>query len=154
MIFLRRHELTGQARFLARAERALKACGAILAENPAALSEMLLAVDFHDDTPKEIVIVTPRRAQEAAPFLARLRKSYVPNRILVVAAEGGDLASKSEEVPLLREKKAKGGKATAYLCEDRVCLLPTTSPDEFGKQLQRRRPGDLSAKGKEGSGGP
>ena len=147
MNLLRLHELTGQARFLARAERALKAVGGLLAENPTALSEMLLAVDFHDDTPKEIVIVTPKRVEEAAPFLAMLRKSYVPNRILVVAAQGGDLASQSQQVPLLKEKMARGGKATAYLCEDRVCLLPTTSPDEFAKQLQRRD------KGKQGSGG-
>ncbi|HEV8374865.1 MAG TPA: thioredoxin domain-containing protein [Candidatus Polarisedimenticolia bacterium] len=154
MNLLRFHELTGQERFLERGKRALKAFGTILAGNPAALSEMLLAVDFHDDTPKEIVIVTPRRAQEAAPFLSKLRNTYLPNRILVVASEGSDVQSQAERVPLLKGKTTRGGRTTAYLCEDRVCLLPTTSPEEFEKQLRRVPRVRPAAKGQQGAAAP
>ena len=86
---LRLHEFTTQDRYRQRAERALRAFSDILANSPATLSEMLLAVDFHLDRPKEIVIVTPNSRSEAEPLLARLRAKFVPNRILIVVSQEG-----------------------------------------------------------------
>jgi uncharacterized protein YyaL (SSP411 family) len=137
---MRLHELTTDDRFRRRAEALLKAFGARLAESPAALSEMLLAADFHLDTPKEVVIVTPASRKEAEPLLRKLRSTYLPNRVLVVAAEGADLAEQSRFVPLLQGKVSRDGKATAYVCERRVCRFPTTDPEVFAKQIQKVEP--------------
>jgi hypothetical protein len=98
---------------------------------------MLLALDYRLDTPKEIVIVTPRSREKAAPFLAELRTRFVPNRILVVVA-GGD--GPGGLVPLVEGKVPLGGKATGYVCENRVCDLPTTDPAVFARQIARVRP--------------
>jgi uncharacterized protein YyaL (SSP411 family) len=38
-------------------------------------------------------------------------------------------------VPLVAEKKARGGAATAYVCERGVCALPTTDAEVFAKQI-------------------
>ena len=97
---------------------------------------MLLAVDFHLDTPKEIIIVTPDDRQDAAPFLDRLASIFLPNRILAVAVEGADLDAQVEIVPLFQGKYAIDGRATAYVCENRVCDLPTTDPEVFAEQLR------------------
>jgi hypothetical protein len=59
-----------------------------LADDPTSLAEMLLALDFAAGEPREIVIVVPHGRGEAAPFLAELRRQFVPNRVLVVAVEG------------------------------------------------------------------
>jgi uncharacterized protein YyaL (SSP411 family) len=143
MNLLRMAELTGEARFLARAELALGAFGAILSERPTSLSEMLLAVEFLYNSPPEIVVVTPTDRQEAVPFLERLRKVYLPNRVLVVSVQGSALNAAATLIPLLSGKTALQGKATAYLCENRTCRLPVTSPEAFEKQLrQLRLPGD------------
>jgi hypothetical protein len=101
---------------------------------------MLLAVDFHLDTPKEIVIVVPEKRSEAEPLLAQLRASFVPNRILAVAAEGKDLARLAPLVPLVGGKAAQRGKATAYVCERRVCELPTSDAAVFARQVGKVRP--------------
>ena len=152
MNLLRLHELTTQQRFRERAERGLKSFGAILAENPTALSEMLLAVDFHDDAPREIVLVAPHRKEEVVPFLERLRRVYLPNKVLVVSTEGKELSAQADQIPLLSGKQALQGKTTAYVCENRVCRLPTTSPAEFERQIRPVRPlGDNGAH-PEGSG--
>jgi len=137
---LRLHEYTTEDRFRIRAERSLKAFDGLLTRTPAALSEMLLAVDFHLDTPKEVVIIAPHSRTEAADFLAQLRAAYVPNRVLVVASEGADLEAQKRLVPFLDGKVAQKGKATAYVCEKGVCLLPTTDPQVFARQIRKVAP--------------
>ncbi len=137
---LRLYEITTQERFRERAEKAFRAFQGILERSPASLSEMLLAVDFRLDTPKEIVIVTPRSKADAAPFLSRLRDLFLPNRILLVASEGKDLLELSRLTPLLEGKVAPKGRTTAYVCEKQVCELPTADPEVFGRQIRRIAP--------------
>ena len=98
----------------------------MLAQSPIAVSEMLLAVDFHLDTPKEIVIVVPHTREEAQPFLDELSATFLPNRILAIVAEGDELERHAALIPLLEGKVARGSKSTAYVCENRICDLPTT----------------------------
>jgi uncharacterized protein YyaL (SSP411 family) len=137
---LRLQELTTQDRYRQRAERGFKAFGAILNNQPAALSEMLLAVDFFLDTPREIVIVTPNSRDQAEPFLAKLRQRFLPNRVLVIAAQGKDLSAQARLVPLLESKVARDGKAVAYVCEKGICELPTSDPEVFARQISKVEP--------------
>jgi len=131
---LRLYELTTKDAYRKRAERTLRAFGAVLKRAPAALSEMLLAVDFLTDTPKEIIIVAPDSRSQAEPFLARLRTSYLPNRIVSVVPEKA-LGEHAKLVPLMEGKIALGGKTTAYVCERRVCAVPTSDPARFATQI-------------------
>ena len=133
---LRLHEFTTDDHYRQRAERAFEAFSAVLADSPMVVSEMLLAVDFHLDTPKEIVIVVPHTREEAEPFLDELSATFLPNRILAIVAEGSELESHAALVPLLEGKVARGGKATAYVCENRICDLPTTDPAVFATQIR------------------
>ena len=133
---LRLHELTTDDRYRRRAERTLRAFSMTLSKTPAALAEMLLAVDFLQDTPREIVIVTPSSTGEGEPFLARLRATFLPNRVLALAVQGGDLEAQAALVPLLRGKVARSGRATAYVCERGLCRLPTTDASVFAEQIQ------------------
>ena len=137
---VRLHELTTDDRYRQRTERALGAFASVLTTSPAAAAEMLLAVDFHLDTPKEIILVTPSSRAEAAPFLERLAATFLPNRILAVAVEGTDLETQAAVVPLIEGKYAIGGVATAYVCENRVCDLPTTDPEVFARQIRQVAP--------------
>ena len=60
------------------------------------------------------------------------------DRILTVVAQGDELEAHSKVVPLVAHKVARKGQATAYVCEKRVCELPTTEPDVFAKQLVKK----------------
>ncbi len=137
---LRLYELTTDDRYRRRAERTLRAFDGILQRAPTVLSEMLLAVDFRLDVAKEIVIVTPDSRAQAEPFLAVLRKTFVPNRVLAVVAAGEPLKELAALVPLVEGKTARGGKPTAYVCERQVCELPTTDPSRFAAQLAEVKP--------------
>jgi hypothetical protein len=131
---LRLHELTTDDRYRRRAEQTLKAFGGQLEKSPASMSEMLLAVDFHLDVAKEIVIVAPRSRAEAGPLLAQLQATFVPNRVLTVVGEG-NRKRHALLVPLVEGKTARAGKPTAYVCKKRVCDLPTSDPAVFARQL-------------------
>ncbi|MBW1767856.1 MAG: thioredoxin domain-containing protein [Deltaproteobacteria bacterium] len=135
---LRLGEFTTKESYRQRAERALISFSGTLTSNPAALSEMLHAVDFFLDTPKEIIIVTPKgKKGEEDQFLNVFREQFLPNRILTVVAEGEDLESHAEVIPLVQRKSAMGGKATAYICEKGVCELPTSDPKVFSQQIKK-----------------
>jgi uncharacterized protein YyaL (SSP411 family) len=56
--------------------------------------------------------------------------------LVAVAVEGDDLATQARLVPLVRAKVARGGKATAYVCEGWLCRSPTTDPEVFLSQIR------------------
>ena len=136
---LRLHEFTSQEEYRRRAEAALKAFHDVLKRSPSALSELMLAVDYHLDTPLEIVIVTRSSRADAEPLLAKLRGTFLPNRILAVVTEG-ELAAQENEIPLLGGKLVQNGQATAYVCERGVCELPTGDPEVFARQIAKVKP--------------
>lgn len=135
---LRLHEFTTNDSYRKRAEKSLKAFSGTIESNPVALSEMLLAIDFHLDKPKEIVIVAPKGGRGGAePLLEIFRNSFVPNSILAVLEEGDDLRSQSGVIPLVKEKRALNGRVTAYVCEKGLCKFPTSDPQVFSKQISQ-----------------
>jgi uncharacterized protein YyaL (SSP411 family) len=137
MNLLRLAAYTLQDSYQKRAQKALQTFLGGSASQPLALSEMLLALDFYLDRPKEIVIVAPEgRQAEVEPFLAEFRKTFLPNRILVVATEGEGIESHARLIPVAGGKSAIEGKPTAYVCEHGACQLPAKDPKTFAQQLK------------------
>jgi len=138
---LRLAELTGDERYRGDAERALRSFSGLLTRNPTAAPRLLSALDFYLDVPKEIVVVVPGSARDplaaAEPLLDRLRRSFVPNRTLLVGAEGGGLDAVAALSPVAAGRRSEGEAPTAYVCEGRVCELPTGDPAAFARQLEK-----------------
>ena len=141
---LRLAAYTGDASYQERAHMLFGAFRETLVSAPSSAAELLLALDFLLDTEKEILIVKAP-GSDAEPLLGVLRRSYVPNRILSVVTQGPELDAHAEIVPLLRFKKARAGRTTAYVCENRVCKLPTSDPAVFAEQLTRLADGESLA---------
>ncbi len=101
-------------------------------------AELLLAVDWLIDQPKEIIVVAPSpHAPELAPLMNAFRKVYAPSRILAVVDDPGKLLIQSHTIPLLEGKRPLRDKATAYVCTQQVCKLPTSDPDVFSEQITK-----------------
>ncbi len=109
-----------------------------LARDPTALSETLLAVDFATDAAKQIVIVCPASRVDGEPLLAPLRATFVPNRALTRVVMGDDAKAHVFFEPSLDGKVARGGRATAYVCEGPRCEAPTGGPAAFAAELRAR----------------
>ncbi len=138
MNLLRLNEFTTQAAYRLRAEKALQCFSNNLTTQPGEVGEMLLALDFFLDKPKEIVIVNTSKDDKGFELLLNVfRKQFIPNRVLLVVNNKQTLQSLTELTPLVQGKIAQQGKATAYVCEQGVCELPTRQPEEFAKQLRK-----------------
>lgn len=139
MNLLRLGRFTTKAEYIKRAEKAMKAFLGVQTPNPVAMSEMLLAVDYYLDKPREIIIVTPDENNDAGLFLDIISKQFLPSRIIDVVSEGNDLESHNKILPLIKGKTAIDGKITVYVCEAGVCKLPTTDPEMFRTLIRSQK---------------
>jgi uncharacterized protein YyaL (SSP411 family) len=137
---LRLHSFTTDDAYRARADALLRAFGRGLERRPSAMARLLVGLDYRLDRAKEIIIVTPGARDAAAPLLARLRRTFVPNHVLVVVPVGAPQRTLAARIPLVADKIVTNGKPTAYVCEERVCELPTADPAVFARQIARVEP--------------
>jgi len=133
---LRLYGLTTGDAYRKRAESALKSFSNVLAKNPSAMAEMLLAVETYLDNPFEIVIVSPKNQPKGAqPFLDVLRKRFIPNRPFIYIFDGEPNDALSQLIPWLKGKSAIDGKTTVFVCKKRVCNRPVSNLEIFERQL-------------------
>jgi uncharacterized protein YyaL (SSP411 family) len=131
LTLLRLHRLTGEAAFRDRSEKLLRSSGALLAGAPAALGEMLLAVEYLLSLPREVVLVRP--AQESdGELLDVVRGRFEPAQELIRHVEGAPPAT-----PLAQDRPAQAGRPTAYVCVRGACQLPVTEPRALAALLDR-----------------
>jgi hypothetical protein len=128
---LRLAELTGRGALAQRAERTLKALGRLVNQYPAAFSQLLLAVDFLQAGPREIVVAGRPGAHDANELLAGLRATFLPQRVVAFAHDGADAAL----LPLLEGKGAGADGARAYVCRNWACGEPVRSPAQLAARL-------------------
>jgi len=138
---LRLATFTSDDRWRAIADRAFAAVAPTMTENPLALTEALLALDFASDEPREIAIVWPREAgaDAARDLLDLVRRAFVPNHALAAGTEA-DGAELGKLIPFIADKSALDGRPTAYVCTRGRCELPVHEPEALATLLARHRP--------------
>ena len=132
---LRLGQITDRADFRASAAGALAAFGSRLVAAPVGLPQMLVAYEFSTAKPKQIVLVGERDAPDTRQLLAALHSRFVPHRI-VLLVNGESRQALARYLPAVAEMTAIGGQATAYVCEDYACRLPTVDVAAFAQLLQ------------------
>jgi uncharacterized protein YyaL (SSP411 family) len=135
MNWLRLYALTGHAHYRSRADRMFVGLSEVMRRQGATVPHLLLALDFRTADPKEVVLVTPTSRADAEPFLSVLATTFAPHHVLVVKTPANQ-EGLAGYVPGVLDKPALRGQATAYVCEQGRCLLPTTDPAVFARQVQ------------------
>jgi uncharacterized protein YyaL (SSP411 family) len=133
---LRLSVLTGNEDYRRKAVNVLRLVRDAVERYPSAFGYALGALDFYLSTPKEVVLVAGVDEEGARLLRREVWGRYLPNK--VVAEATGDDPAAAELVPLLRERTALGGRATAYVCENYTCLQPVNEPGELASQLAQR----------------
>jgi uncharacterized protein len=129
---LRLAVLTGNEDYRRKAVNVLRLVRDAVERYPSAFGYALGAFDLYLSTPKEIVVVKGDDEAQARALLREVWGRYLPNK--VVAVTSGDEEA-AELVPLLRERPAINGRATAYVCENYTCLQPVDEPRRLAAQL-------------------
>jgi len=129
---LRLHHYTENPDYLARAEAVLRLYAGGMREQPFGFANLLCAVDFYVQKPREIIVVTPRGAADGDQLLQRIRQLYLPNRTLTVT----DPTSAGPLPSLLQGKGQLDGKPTVYVCRNMTCSAPVTAWAELEPLLR------------------
>jgi len=81
-------------------------------------------------------VIAGRRGEAGTErMLAVARNGYVPGRIILVTGEGEERAQLVALAPYLADVRRVSGLATAYVCRNLACGLPTTDPEDFARTL-------------------
>ena len=114
---------------------AFRAHATVLERHPAALHDMLLAVDFLQEAAPEVVLSWPEGEAPPEPLLAVLRRTFLPGHALTGAAAGPATERLARVAPIAADKGLVGGRAAAHVCHQGSCQLPVTEPEALAKLL-------------------
>jgi uncharacterized protein YyaL (SSP411 family) len=134
IVLLRLAAFTGEARYREAAERALEPIVGVAAQHPTGFANWLTAFGLASSPIDEIAIVGDPTAEDTQALLAVARDGFRPHQVVAVAAD-----PEVSAVPLLRDRVAIDGAATAYLCRGFACRQPTTDPAVLARQLDEAR---------------
>ncbi len=126
MNLLRLWQLLEKDDYRARAEATFKALSGRVARSGAAVPQLVAALDFHESTPKQIVIAGQPGADDTNALLRLVHERFIPNKVLALVDAGPKQAELAKLVPFLEGMARRNGRATIYVCENYVCKLPTT----------------------------
>jgi uncharacterized protein len=118
------------------AARILGAFHAPLERMPAALPQMLGALDATVTEPVQIVLAGQRDRQETSELLRVIRKRYLPNKIVLLADGGEGQNWLAKHIEALRLMTPVEGRTAAYVCRNFACELPVTEPEELERVLE------------------
>jgi uncharacterized protein YyaL (SSP411 family) len=140
---LRLAAYTGDERWRAAAERALRHDGLALEAAPMAHSELLLGLELAHAPEREVVLTWPDEAAVPEAMVAVLRRRPLPGVALLVGSSS-TLARVAGIAPAAEGREPIGGQTTAFVCERRACRLPVFEPaaleDELNPRLRQGNP--------------
>ena len=99
---------------------------------------MACALDFYLSKPKQIVIAGKADSADTHAMLRAVHERYLPNAIVIVADGGDSQKTLAKLLPFLETIKPINGKATAYVCVNYACQLPTSDVSKFKEMLAGR----------------
>jgi uncharacterized protein YyaL (SSP411 family) len=139
---LRLAQFSDDKDFRDRADKTLNAFASQITRAPTAMPQMLVAFDFRLSQPRQIVIAGTPDAPETLAMLKEIEGRYLPNKIVLVADGGEGQKFLGQRLPFLQTVTSLGGHATAYVCENYACQLPTTDVVKFGELFDVKRSGE------------
>jgi uncharacterized protein YyaL (SSP411 family) len=120
-VLLRLAAWTGDGRYRAAAERAIRSVVPFVTRYPTGFAQWLSAIDLALAPVVEVAIVGSEDDPATAALVEETRRGFRPNQVVSVSDD-----PRSTVVPLLRERLAIEGRPTAYVCRGFVCRMPVT----------------------------
>jgi uncharacterized protein YyaL (SSP411 family) len=130
---LRLSELTDRSDLQERALDVARSLASLVNRQPRAFAQLLLALDFVQAEPKQVVISGELDDAGTRALLQAVRRTWKPQR--VVALANASTFSALGELPLLAGRLPDQRGALAYVCRDQTCLAPTQSLSDLTHSL-------------------
>jgi uncharacterized protein YyaL (SSP411 family) len=132
-LFLRLSRLLDRPAYAAYAADIFRPMAVGMAEHPVAFGRLLCALDLYLNPGPDIAVVGEPAAADTRTLLAEVRRRYLPHSVVALRAPGDEAAP---ALPFLAGRDQISGRATAYVCRNYTCHLPTTDPAALAEQLK------------------
>jgi uncharacterized protein YyaL (SSP411 family) len=126
---LRLSRLTADPELEKRAAMIGKAFSFTVSQMPLGYTQFLIALDFALGPAHEVVVVGKAGSQDTRAMMDSIRSHYLPNKVLLFRPAGEQDPEIGRLAGFTRQLSSLEGRATAYVCLDQACELPTTDPE-------------------------
>ncbi|MFC1982254.1 thioredoxin domain-containing protein [Chloroflexota bacterium] len=130
---LRLGHITAGADFEEKAAKIGRAFYSSVSQLPSAYTQLLVAADFAIGPSYEVVIAGDLQTGDTRQMLDAIRRIFLPNKIVILHPTNQKPPSIDDIVPFIKDHSSIDGKATAYVCLDYNCQLPTK---DIGSMLE------------------
>lgn len=114
-----------------------KAFAPLIKASPTGYSMFLTGLIYRLGPSYEVVIAGEKEDEETQEFIQILRENYLPE--VTVSLNESDSIWLRDKVPSFNDKKPMEGHATAYVCGQKGCKLPTTDSEKLLELLSVAR---------------
>jgi uncharacterized protein YyaL (SSP411 family) len=128
---LRLSRITGRSDLEQKAIGVSRAFARNIGQIPSAYSQLMAALEFLAGPQFEIVVAGKPGAQDTQAMLDAVRRSFLPNRVLLLRPQGAGSGAIAAIAPYTKDMKAEGGRATAYVCRNFACAKPVRTVEEM-----------------------
>ncbi len=132
-VLLRLSIITNNAEYKHKAITLLSAAQGMMSSFPASTGQWLNVLDAYLNGTKEIVLAGNPLANDTQKLLSALYENYIPSYVLVGIKEPKESIL---NLPITENREQINAVATAFVCENYVCQMPTTDATQFSIELQ------------------
>ena len=136
---LRLARMTANADLEHRAELLARAFSGNIRQFPSAYTQMLVALEFALGPSYEVVIAGRAGADDTHAMLSELRRVFVPGKVVLLRPMDEDSPAITRLAGYTANQVSLDSKATAYVCANYQCELPTTESDKMLELLGAKK---------------
>jgi uncharacterized protein YyaL (SSP411 family) len=130
---LRLGRMTANSDLEEKAVKIGRAFSGSVKQSPLAHTQLMVALDFGIGPCYEVVIAGKAQAEDTRAMVKALRKHFFPNKVVLLNPGERESPEIAKLVEFAKNQSSIGGKATAYVCLNYNCKLPTT---DINKMLE------------------
>ena len=139
MNLLRLAQFTDRVERRDRAQITINAFASRLESDPDAVPALASAIDFRLAETKQILIAGDSTSLDTRELLREVNSRFLPNKILLLADGGVGQQQLARWLPFVAGAHRMKNRATAYVCENYICKLPTVDPDVLARLLDNEQ---------------
>jgi len=135
MVLAKLGRITGNVEFEKKAEAIVRLFPEDVATRPILYGFYLSAMDFLIGPSFEVVIAGDPRSQDTRAMVQAIRRRFVPNKVLLLRPSTSSNPDIVRIAPFTSPQLPVNGRATAYVCRNFACELPTNDIATMLSQL-------------------
>jgi len=105
-----------------------------------AVPQLAAALDWSLSKPRQVIIAGDPGGADTKAILRLVHERFIPNKVLLLADGGAAQDQLAGWLSVIGSITRRNGQATAYICEDYVCQLPTSDLRIVAQLLDGKSP--------------